>query len=302
MSKCLIVGECGINHNGNLTTAFKLIEDAKQAGCDFVKFQKRTVNLVYTKEELDKPRRSPWGTTNREQKNGLEFNEQDYDDINEYCRVNSIPWFGSPWDVKSVELLALYKQPYIKVASALMTDFEVLKGIKETKIPVIVSTGMTTKIELDNVLSYLDSQVEYILACTSTYPTPPEEINLNFIKTLKDEYPRYKIGFSNHFQGITYVICAAALGAEMIEFHITLDRSMYGSDQASSIEPTGVIKIVKAIRAIETGMGDGKWHVFPGEKPIKKKLRKTKFYGYGCGCNKIDRSKGISGYVPKKEI
>ena len=152
MSKCLIIGELGINSNGDLTTAFKLIESAKNAGCDFVKLQKRDINSVYTKDELDKPRESPWGTTNRQQKEGLEFNYQNYEDISKYCDVEGIGWFASPWDIKSVKFLTLFKQPYIKIASALMTNFELLGEVKNTKIPVIVSTGMTTKVELDNVL------------------------------------------------------------------------------------------------------------------------------------------------------
>jgi len=270
----LTIAECGINANGDLTTAFKLIKEAKEAGCDFVKFQKRDIESVYTKEELDKPRKSPWGTTNREQKNGLEFSKQNYDDIDKYCQVNDIGWFASPWDVESVKFLTQFKQSYIKVASALMTNFEVLEAIKKTKIPVIVSTGMTTREELFGVLNLLGDQVKYILACTSTYPTPPEEMNLNFITRLKEEFPMFKIGFSNHSPGTTFAICAAALGAEMIEFHITLDRSMYGSDQASSIEPTGIKKIVKAIKAIEIGMGSGDWTIFPGEQNVMKKLRK----------------------------
>lgn len=274
MSKIITVAEIGINHNGDLTTAFKLIEEAKQAGCDFVKFQKRTVEAVYTKEELDKPRQSPWGITNRDQKNGLEFSYQRYCDIDKYCQVNDVPWFASPWDIESVEFLTLFKQPYIKLASAMMTDYDIISAIKETRIPVIVSTGMTTKEELGGVLKVLGKQVEYILACTSTYPTAPEEMNLNFITTLKNEYPNYKIGFSNHSPGILFMAAAAALGAEMIEFHITLDRTMYGSDQAASIEPEGVRKICKYIHNLEVALGTGDWTVFPSEEPIKKKLRK----------------------------
>jgi len=273
-NKCLIVAECGINHNGDLLTAFKLIEVAKQAGIDFVKFQKRTVGVVFTEEELNKSKDSPWGTTYREYKEKLEFGKKQYDDINCYCNTNDISWFASPWDPKSVKFLTHYNMPYIKVASASVTDFEMLEEIKNTNIPVIVSTGMCIKEEVDKVIDYLGNQIEYILACTSTYPTPPEEINLDFITTLKREYPQYRIGFSNHSPGIMFMISAVALGAEMIEFHITLDRSMYGSDQASSIEPPGIIKVVKSVRNMEIGMGSGEWTVFPNEVPIKKKLRR----------------------------
>lgn len=274
MSNIKVVCDIGINANGDLLTAFKLIDVAKKSGVDFVKFQKRNIDLVFTEEELNKPKDSPWGTTYREYKEKLEFGKIQYGDINCYCNTNDIPWFASPWDQESVKFLTHYNMPYIKVASASMADFEMLEEIKNTNIPVIISTGMCTKEEVDKVIDYLGNQIEYVLACTSTYPTPSEEINLNFISTLKREYPQYRIGFSNHSSGITFMISAVALGAEMIEFHITLDRSMYGSDQASSIEPPGVGKIVKAIENIETGMGNGDWTVFPGEVPIKKKLRR----------------------------
>jgi len=274
MSKVKIVSDIGINSNGDLTTAFKLIEVAKNAGIDYVKFQKRTIDVLFSKEELDKPKQSPWGTTYREYKNKLEFGKKQYDDIDCYCRVNNTPWFSSPWDPDSVKFISQYDLPYIKVASASMTDFETLEEIKKLTTPIIISTGMCTKEEVDKVVQYLGDQIEYVLACTSTYPTPPEEMNLNFIKTLKEEYPQYRIGFSNHSSGIMFMVAAVAMGAEMLEFHITLDRSMYGSDQSSSIEPEGVNKLVKHVCNLEKGIGDGNWNVFPGEVSIKKKLRR----------------------------
>lgn len=274
MSKCVIVGEIGINHNGDLNVARDLTFVFSSAGGDYVKFQKREINLVYTDEELDRFRESPWGMTNREQKNGLEFGKSEYDQICKVCETHKIAWFASPWDINSVYFLSKYDLPYIKVASALITDFELLEAVKQTTVPVIISTGMSSKKEVDECLKFLGDQVEYILACTSTYPTPREEINLNFIKTLKTEYPDKRIGFSSHHQGVLFPSSAVLLGAEMVEFHITMDRSMYGSDQSASIEPIGVHKIINYIRSLEIGLGDGKWTVFPGEVPIREKLRK----------------------------
>jgi len=271
-----ITAEIGINHNGDIDIAKQLIDVAKDAGCDFVKFQKRTIEHVYTKEELDKPRESPWGTTNREQKEGLEFNEEQYDEIDSYCKEKEIGWYASPWDYNSVYFLSKYRDiPFIKVASASLTDIKLIEVVKQLDKPIILSTGMSTKAELDNAVSILGDQVEYILACTSTYPTKNEEMNLNFIKTLKEQYPQYKIGFSNHNAGIFFMCCSVAMGAEMIEFHITLDRAMYGSDQAASIEPTGVRKTVDYVRGLEVAMGTGEWTVYPSEEEIKKKLRKN---------------------------
>ena len=274
MSKVFITAEVGINHNGDIDLAKKLIDVACLAGCDAVKFQKRTVDVVYTPEQLDISRESPWGTTNREQKNGLEFNYSDYKEINNYCKSKNIQWFASPWDVESVRFLNYFKSNYIKIASASLTDFELLEAVLKTGKDIIISTGMSTKTELDNALRIVGKNVKYILACTSTYPTKPEEMNLNFIKTLKEQYPQYKIGFSNHSPGLTFMIGATALGAEMIEFHITLDRAMYGSDQAASIEPGGIMHLMKYVKDLEIAEGTGEWTVFPGEIEIKKKLRK----------------------------
>ena len=238
------------------------------------KQHKRTIEEVYTPEQLDVPRESPWGTTNREQKNGLEFGLDEYREIQNYCKVKDIQWFASPWDVNSVEFLNIFPGQYIKIASASITDFDLLDAVKETGKNIIISTGMSTKNELDNALRVVGKNVKYILACTSTYPTVPEEMNLNFIKTLKEQYPQYKIGFSNHSPGIMFMVAAAALGAEMIEFHITLDRSMYGSDQAASIETNGVMAICKHVRNIKNGMGTGDWTVFESEEKVKKSLRR----------------------------
>lgn len=268
----VLVGEIGINHNGSVDIARRLIDVARLAKLDYVKFQKRDVDSVYSKQYLDSPRESPWGTTQREQKEGLEFGAEKYRQIDEH--VHGLKgWFASPWDVKSVDFLEQFDCPFTKIASAKITDFDLLDKIRGTSRPVIISTGMSTKQEVDACLDHLGDQVEYILACVSTYPTPDEHMNLSFIKTLKHEYSSYKIGFSNHNAGIQFCLCAAALGAEMIEFHMTLNRAMYGSDQSASIETSGVLKIGSHIRAIEAGLGDGSWGLAPGEDKVRDKLR-----------------------------
>ena len=275
MNKIKLVAELGINHNGDLKIAKQLIDIAKTAGCDYVKFQKRTIDLVYTEEELNKYRESPWGTTNRQQKEGLEFSKEDYDWIDMYCKQVGIEWFASPWDIESVKFLAQYGLPFIKIASACVVDSSILAAIVgDSNSSVIISTGMSTGDEVIRCTNNFGKRVEYILACTSTYPTANYEMNLSFITTLKQLYPGTKVGFSNHSPGIMYMVVAAALGAKMLEFHITLDRSMPGSDQAASIEPEGVFKLVKHVRNLEKAMGDGNWKVYPSEEKIKEKLRK----------------------------
>lgn len=275
----IIVAEIGINHNGDINLATKMMEVARAAGCDYVKFQKRTIDKVYTKEELDRPRESPWGTTNRQQKEGLEFGKKEYDLIDGRSKELGIPWFASPWDVGSVEFLERYDVPFIKIAGACVTNLDLFGKIRRfmPRKPLILSTGMSTKEEVSMATTILGDRIKYILACTSTYPTPIEELNLDFIRTLGEMYrPHYKIGYSNHSPGVAPCIAAAALGAEMIEFHMTLDRSMYGSDQAASIEPPGVFNLVKNCRNMQKALGDGEWHVFPGEEKVKTKLRKIK--------------------------
>lgn len=270
----LVIAEIGINHNGDLDTAKKLMDVASLANCDGVKFQKRTIDLVYTQDELDKERESPWGNTNRLQKEGLEFGVKEYGAIEDYAAKRNLIWFASPWDVESVNFLAAFNPPFIKIASALITDFELLEAIKQTNIPVIISTGMSTRKEVYAAVNYLGKSLVYILACTSTYPTKVEEMNLSFIWVLKKEFSQYKIGFSNHSSGIVFIEAAVVLGAEMVEFHITLDRSMYGSDQAASIEPSGVVRAVRNIKSVQQAMGDSQWTVFPSEEIIRQKLRK----------------------------
>ena len=268
------VGEIGINHNGNLDVAKDLINVAKTNGLDYVKFQKRDINIVYTKEELNIYRESPWGTTNREQKEGLELSYKDYCEIDRYCKQVGIKWFASPWDINSVDFLMQFDLDYIKVPSALVTYDELLYKIKNTKIPVIISTGMSTAEEIDKCVKLLGSSLEYILHCTSTYPCKTEELNMRHIKTLNELYQQYKIGFSNHASGIVGILAAVVLDAKMVEFHITLDRSMYGSDQSASIEPQGIYKICDYINFIEESLGDGVKKVFESELSSLQKLRK----------------------------
>lgn len=273
-NKTYIIAECGINFNGSMELAKELIDIASREGCDAVKFQKRDIESVYTKEELDAPRESPWGTTNRQQKEGLELNIDQYKELYVYAKSKDLDFIVSCWDLKSLELIENnISVDYHKVASALLTDKTFLEAIKATGKPIILSTGMSTDIEINTAINILGNNVKYILACTSTYPTNEEEVNLKYITTLKEKYPYYQIGFSNHLSGLMGSFAAVAMGAECIEFHITKDRTMYGSDQSASIE--NVEDLVSGIRKIEKMMGDGVKKVYDRELPIIKKLRKV---------------------------
>uniref|UniRef100_A0A6M3KTL1 Putative N-acetylneuraminate synthase n=1 Tax=viral metagenome TaxID=1070528 RepID=A0A6M3KTL1_9ZZZZ len=270
-----VVAELGINANGSVETAKKMIDVAYAAGIDYVKFQKRTVDLVYTKKELDAPRESPWGTTTREQKQGLELDWSDYDIIDEYCDLKGIGWFASPWDVESLRFIASFDIPFIKIPSALLTNHKLLEACKFLDRKVILSNGMSTMQELKKAVKIIgEDNIHAILHCTSTYPTAPTEMNLSHIKELKQIFPATKIGFSNHYPGLMGMIMAAVMGAEMIEFHLTLDRSMYGSDQAASIEPHGVFELMNRLKLIEKMKGDGVKQVYDSEIPIMQKLRR----------------------------
>jgi N-acetylneuraminate synthase len=276
MDDIILVAEIGINHNGDVEIAKQLIDRAQTCGFDFVKFQKRDVEQVYSKEYLDLYRGSPWGTTNREQKMGLEFGYNEYVQIDQHCKQVGIDWFASPWDNASLEFLLrnFPEMPYIKVASAMVTNYPLLAKIAESKRRSIISTGMSTEEEVREALHILGVQCSYILACTSTYPTFDDEMNLKHIKTLQQSFSNpYKIGFSNHSPGIFYSAVAAVMGAEMIEIHITLDRAMYGSDQAASIELPGMVHLAKWLRCLPRAMGTGEWIITEGEKKIKEKLR-----------------------------
>lgn len=278
MAKTFIVAEIGINHNGSINLAKKLIDVAIIAGCDAVKFQKRTVDAVYTKEFLDSPRKSAWGLTQRHQKEGLELSRSDYREINNHC-WGRIAWFASPWDVESVKFLEGFRVQLYKIASPVLTDDAVLRAVARTGGDVIMSTGMSTIPQIEKALGVLESYriVDHrltLLACTSTYPCPVELLNLNRIGVLKKLFPGCAVGYSGHEVGLWTTLAAVALGAKVIERHITLDRTMPGSDQVASIEPQGLIKLVKEIRNVEEAMGSGIVGPIASELPIMDKLRK----------------------------
>jgi N-acetylneuraminate synthase len=276
MSKVFIIAEIGINHNGDLNIAKKLIDGAVQAGCDAVKFQKRTVDVVYSKEELDKPRESPWGTTNRQQKNGLEFTKADYDEIDKYCKEKGIQWTASAWDIESQIFLRQYNLSFNKVASAMLTDRKLLETIASEGRHTFISTGMSTLDQIHKaILVFEEANCPFeLMHCNSTYPMPVDQANLNTIGTLQNLFG-CKVGYSGHEAGIIVSVAAAALGATSIERHITLDRSMYGSDQSASLELVGLSKMVKYIRDVELALGTGKKVVTDKEQEIAKKLRKV---------------------------
>jgi len=272
--KIYVISEIGINHNGDMNLAKELIDKSYVSGADAVKFQKRTINDVYTQEELDTPRQSPFGTTNREQKEGLEFNIHQYKELESYTKGKGLDFIMSCWDMNSVELVEEHLNiDYHKVASALLTDAEFLKRLVMTGKPIILSVGMSNSHQVAKAMEILGDSVEYILACTSTYPTKKEEVNLNSIRVLKADFPHVKAGFSNHYSGLLGCVGAAAIGSECIEFHITKERGMYGSDQAASIENS--YDLIKKIRQMEIMLGDGKIQVYDSEVPIVKKLRKN---------------------------
>lgn len=271
---CLVIGELGINANGSVDLAKRLITVAAEAGCEAVKFQKRTVNVVYTAEQLAQPRESPFGTTNGDLKYGLEFGEDEYREIETHCKSLGIMWSASPWDLGSVTFLEQFFPPFYKVASASLTDTPLLWKLRNTGRPIILSTGMSTPSEINAAMSILDPNETVLLHCTSSYPTAPEEINLRLIPSLKRRW-NVPIGFSSHEEGVAASIAAVALGACVLERHITLDRGMWGSDQAASLEPDELTQLVKDIRTVEAAMGDGVKTVYASELPIKEKLRRA---------------------------
>lgn len=271
---CYIVAEIGINHNGDIDTAKRLISVAVGAGCDAVKFQKRTVDIVYTADELAKPRESPFGTTNGDLKRGLEFELEDFEEIDHYCREVKIPWFASCWDEASVDMIAQFDVPCFKIASASLTDDNLLLHTRSTGRPIILSTGMSTIGEIDHAVEVLGKDDLIVMHSCSTYPAYYEELNLRAIQTLRDRYD-VPVGYSGHETGLPSSVGASVMGACMIERHITLDRSMWGSDQAASLEPNGITRLVRDIRLIEKSMGDGVKRVLEREQPIIRKLRRV---------------------------
>ena len=270
-----VTAEIGINHNGDIDIAKKLIDAAVLAGCDAVKFQKRTIEKVYSKEVLDFPRESPWGTTQRDQKMGLEFNKKEYDVIDQYCKNKNIVWYASAWDLDSKLFLRNYNLKYNKVASAMLTNIDLLKMIAEEKKHTFISTGMSTIEQIRNAVNIFkkyDCSFE-LQHSNSSYPMKIEEANLRCIQTLKNEF-NCNVGYSGH-ESIGYLICIAAgvLGASSIERHITLDRAMYGSDHAASLEIIGLQRLVRDLREVEIILGDGIKRIWPSEIPVLSKLR-----------------------------
>ncbi|HUB03408.1 MAG TPA: N-acetylneuraminate synthase family protein [Terriglobales bacterium] len=271
---CYIVAEIGINHNGDIDLAKKLINVASGAGCDAVKFQKRTIDVVYTPEELSKPRENPFGPTNGDLKYGLEFEREEYEEIDRYCREVKIDWFASCWDEASVDFIAKFNVPCFKIASASITDDHLLRHTRAIGKPIILSTGMSTLEQVDRAVEILGKKDLVILHACSTYPAYYEELNLKVIDVLRDRYG-VPVGYSGHETGLPSSVAAAVMGASIVERHITLDRSMWGSDHAASLEPNGITRLVRDIRLIEKSMGDGVKRVLEREQPIIKKLRRV---------------------------
>jgi N-acetylneuraminate synthase len=271
---CYIIAEVGINHNGDVKLAKKLIAAAHLAGCDAVKFQKRTIEVVYSQEELSRPRENPFGDTNGDLKRGLEFAKGEYDTIYSYCEQAGIICSVACWDEGAVDFMEQYNPPYYKIASASITDDHLLRHHRSTGKPLIVSTGMSTLEQIDHAVEVLGDDNLVILHCTSTYPGKLEELNLKCIQTLKERYG-VPVGYSGHEVGLAASLAASVLGANIIERHITLDRAMWGSDQSASVETQGMIKLVRDIRIAEKAMGDGKKIVYESENPMIEKLRRV---------------------------
>ena len=271
---CLVVAEIGINHNGDLETARKLISSAKEAGCWAVKFQKRTIDVVYSASELARPRESPFGETNGDLKRGLEFGPGDYQEINRYCEELDIGWFASCWDESSIDLFEKFCPPCYKVASAGLTDDNLLRHHRKYGRPIILSTGMSTMAQIDHAIDVLGTDDLILMHCTSTYPAEIEELNLKVIETLKSRY-QVPVGYSGHEVGLAPTIAAATIGACIVERHLTLDRAMWGSDQAASVEPQGIARLVRDIRVVEDSIGDGLKRVYERELESIKKLRRV---------------------------
>jgi N-acetylneuraminate synthase len=277
---CYVIAEIGINHNGDIETARKLIDVAAAAGCDAVKFQKRTIGVVYPAEELSRPRESPFGTTNGDLKYGLEFGLDEYREIDRYCKERKIAWFASCWDEASVDFIAQFRVPCYKIASASLTDDNLLRHTRSVGRPILMSTGMSSLDQIDHAVDLLGKKDLVVLHTTSTYPAFYEELNLRVIPVLKQRYG-IPVGYSGHETGLSTTIASVAMGACVVERHITLDRSMWGSDQAASVESQGFMRLVRDIRLVETALGDGVKRVIEREVPIMKKLRRVDSNGKG---------------------
>ena len=277
ISPTYMIAEIGINHNGDLEIAKKLIDESVKAGFDAVKFQKRTVKIVFTPEELARPRDSVFGNTNGDLKFGLEFDRSDFIEIDKHCKKSGIDWFASPWDNESLEFLQVFDVVAHKVASACLTDKELLKGMKATGKPVFLSTGMSNLDQIKTAVGLLDPENTILMHAVSVYPAKQEQLHLSWIADLKKNFPNYPIGYSGHEAGVMpSVIAVAKYGAVCVERHITLDRAMWGSDQSASLEPEGMERVVKYIRSIPIVSGGGNKQVLSEEVPILEKLRRVK--------------------------
>ncbi len=270
---CYIIAEIGINHNGSMDLTRKLIDAAVECGCDAVKFQKRTIDVVYTAEDLARPRENPFGSTNGDLKRGLEFGVEAYTEIDKYCKERGIDWLASCWDEASVDFIEQFEPSCYKISSASLTDDGLLRHHKKTGRPIILSTGMSTMEQISHAVDILTPESLIILHCTSTYPSEPEELNLKVIQTLKDKF-HVPVGYSGHESIFIPSYTAVMLGACVVERHITLDRALWGSDQSASLEVDAFRRMVKYIRSIDTMLGDGVKRIYDSELPIIEKLRR----------------------------
>lgn len=276
-SSTYIIAEIGLNHNGDMDIAKKLIDVAASAGCDAVKFQKRTPDLCVPEDQKQIQRETPWGRMSYiDYRHRIEFGKKEYLEINDYCQEKNIEWFVSTWDDNSVDIMEDIGVCAYKVPSACLTDISMLNKLNDTKKPIIISTGMSTLDQIKTAVEFFDESLLSILHCTSAYPCSNDEINLKMINTLNSLYPNYVIGYSGHETGLQISLAAVAMGAKIIERHITLDRTMWGSDQSASIEPRGLDKLVRDIRVIEKAMGDGKKLIYDSELSSLDKLRRFK--------------------------
>lgn len=274
--KTFIIAEIGINHNGSLDIAKKLINKAIDVGCDAVKFQKRTIDVVYDKEMLDSPRESRWGNTQRVQKEGIEFGKEEYDEIDIYCKEKGIEWFASAWDTESQLFLRQYDLKYNKIASPMLTHKKLLETVAEEGKYTFISTGMSTMEQVEKAVKiFRDFECPFeLMHCNSSYPTEDFDSNLNCIKTLRERFG-CNVGYSGHEKGMQITLAAVSLGATTVERHITLDKYMYGSDQFISVNPMDLIKLCKIIRIIEKSMGDGKKTLREEERKVLNSLRRV---------------------------
>tara|TARA_B100000700_G_scaffold297767_1_gene362978 strand:+ start:136 stop:1002 length:867 start_codon:yes stop_codon:yes gene_type:complete len=274
ISEIYISAEIGINHNGDLNVAKELINNSKKAGVNAVKFQKRTIDIVYSEDMLSQTRESPWGTTQREQKEGLEFSIDEYKEIDSYCKEIGIDWYASAWDIESQDFLNNFSLPVNKIASAMATNYEFVEKVASEKKPTFISTGMCTYEQIENVVNIFNNEkCEFVLMHTnSEYPSREEKLNLNVISTLKNKF-KCNVGYSGHEPSVSPSLVAATLGAVSIERHVTLDRSMYGSDQAASLEYQGLKNLVDTIRKLNFILGNGEKEITDIEEEVAKKLR-----------------------------